>query len=221
MKPIFPSFAYDRLRMEADGEGVTTLVCAQGCPLRCKYCINPKSSWYKEKPRYIFTPESLYEALKIDSLYFLATGGGVTFGGGEPLLYVNFMKEFARLAKGWKIYCETSLAVPWRQVEKAADCIDHFIVDIKDTNPAIYRAYTGKSNELAMGNLRRLVETVGGEKITVRLPLIPGYNTDADRDGSERVLRTMGVVHIQRFNYRLREGMPYSMAKNETKGGIQ
>ena len=208
-KLIFPSIGFDRLRMETDGDGVTTLVCAQGCPLRCRYCINPASSWKRGTPKHIFTPESLYEKLKIDSLYFLATGGGVTFGGGEPLLYADFMEAFAKLAKGWKIYCETSLNLPRRQVEKAAGFTDHFIVDIKDTSPDIYRAYTGKSIDLAMENLAYLAKTVGSEKITVRLPLIPSYNTDADRDQSESLLREMGITHFQRFDYVVREGMPW------------
>ena len=29
-----------RLRIDTDGEGVTTLVAFYGCPLSCKYCIN-------------------------------------------------------------------------------------------------------------------------------------------------------------------------------------
>lgn len=209
MKLIFPSIGYDRLRMETDGEGVTTLVCAQGCPLRCAYCINPESSCKRGKPRHIFTPESLWKLLKIDSLYFLATGGGVTFGGGEPLLYADFMKAFAELAEGWKIYAETSLAVSRRQVELAATFVDHFIVDIKDTNPAIYEAYTGRPIDRAIGNLEWLVKAVGSEKITVRLPLIPNYNTDGDRDASEGLLRRMGNTRFDRFDYQIREGMPY------------
>ncbi len=209
MKLVFPSIGYDRLRMETDGEGVTTLVCAQGCPLRCAYCINPESSCKRGKPRHIFTPESLWKLLKIDSLYFLATGGGVTFGGGEPLLYVDFMKAFAALAEGWKIYAETSLAVSRRQVELAATFVDHFIVDIKDTNPAIYEAYTGRPNVQVLNNLEWLASTVGSEKITVRLPLIPCYNTDGDRDASEGLLRRMGITRFDRFDYQIREGMPH------------
>lgn len=205
MQPIFPSIGYDRLRMETDGDGVTTLVCAKGCPLRCQYCINPDSSWHQGKPRHIFTPESLWRLLKIDSLYFLATGGGVTFGGGEPLLYVDFMKAFAALAEGWKINAETSLAVSRGRVEKAASFVDHFIVDIKDVNPSIYRAYTGRSNEQALANLEWLVKTVGSDRITLRLPLIPGYNSDSDRDASEELLRAMGITRFDRFNYQIRE----------------
>ena len=42
MPPSLPLIVIDRLRMETDGEGVTTLVAAKGCPLSCKYCINKK-----------------------------------------------------------------------------------------------------------------------------------------------------------------------------------
>ena len=37
----FKAIGISRLRMGSDGEGVTTLVAAYGCPLRCKYCLNP------------------------------------------------------------------------------------------------------------------------------------------------------------------------------------
>ncbi|MBQ7354486.1 MAG: radical SAM protein [Clostridia bacterium] len=205
MKPIFPSIGYSRLRMEVDGEGVTTLVCAQGCPLRCKYCINPESSRDRGRPRYIFTPESLYEAVKIDSLYFLATGGGIMFGGGEPLLYPDFIEEFAKLAPDWKLYCETSLWVSPRAVERAAQIVDHFAVDIKETDPEIYRSYTGRPFDRAGENLRLLLSLVGADRITVRLPLIPGYNTDAHRDRSEALLREWGVTRFDRFNYVIKE----------------
>ncbi len=205
MPPIFPSIGYDRLRMETDGEGVTTLVCAQGCPLRCKYCINPESSRDRGRPRHIFTPESLYKLVKIDSLYFLATGGGVMFGGGEPLLYVDFMEAFAKLATDWKIYCETSLWVSPRAVERAARLVDHFIVDVKDTDPDVYRAYTGRDFFRVEKNLRLLLSLAGAEKITVRLPLIPDFNTDTHRDRSEALLRSWGVTRFERFNYVIKE----------------
>lgn len=205
MKLIFPSIGYDRLRIETDGDGVTTLVCAQGCPLRCRYCLNPESSLNRGKPKYVFTPESLWRCLKVDSLYFLATGGGVTFGGGEPLLYADFMKAFAALAEGWRICVETSLAVSRRQVERTVDFVDHYIVDIKDVNDEIYSAYTGRSNAGALANLEWLCKQVGSEKITVRLPLIPGYNSDADRDRSEQALRAMGITRFNRFDYQIRE----------------
>ena len=38
-----PLIGISRLRMGTDGHGVTTLVAFHGCPLRCKYCLNPQS----------------------------------------------------------------------------------------------------------------------------------------------------------------------------------
>ena len=37
-----PIFGISRLRMGTDGKGITTLVTFMGCPLKCKYCLNPK-----------------------------------------------------------------------------------------------------------------------------------------------------------------------------------
>ena len=88
-----PIIACSRLRMQTDGKGITTLVCFHGCPLRCKWCINP-FSFAPDTKQTQLTPQQLYAKVKLDELYFLATGGGVTFGGGEPLLYAPYLKEF-------------------------------------------------------------------------------------------------------------------------------
>ena len=42
MKAV-PLIGIARHRLTIDGEGVTTLVAFHGCPLRCKYCLNPTS----------------------------------------------------------------------------------------------------------------------------------------------------------------------------------
>ena len=192
-----------RLRMQTDGKGVTTLVCFHGCPLRCRYCINP-FSFAEDTKRESLTPQQLYDRVKIDALYFLATGGGVTFGGGEPLLYGRFLQEFRQICgQDWHLCAETSLNVPREQVELAAGCIDHFYVDCKDTNPDIYRRYTGRNNEKMLENLRFLLSLVGPERITVRLPLIPDYNTEEDRQHSRDALQKMGIQKFDLFTYRV------------------
>ena len=73
-----------RHRLTTDGEGVTTLAAFWGCPLRCQYCLNPYCMDEHFKGE-MLTPQELYDRVKIDDLYFRASGGGVTFGGGEPL----------------------------------------------------------------------------------------------------------------------------------------
>ena len=196
-----PVITFSRLRMQTDGKGVTTLVCFHNCSLRCKWCINP-FSFAPDTKRTDMTAQALFDKVKIDQLYFLATGGGVTFGGGEPLLYPTFLKEFREICgDAWHLCAETSLNVPWENVELAASCIDHFFIDCKDTNPDIYRRYTGKDNQQMLSNLQKLVSLIGTERIVVRMPLIPEFNTDADRQASKALLEGMGVTQFNFFNY--------------------
>ena len=196
-------FGIGRHRLTTDGEGVTTLVAFNGCPLRCKYCLN-KTSWEPEKGR-DYTPETLFEEVKIDQLYFLATHGGVTFGGGEPLLQVEFIKAFRELCgPQWQIVAETSLNVPFKNVEALDSVLDGYIVDIKDMNPEIYKAYTGKDNTLVLSNLQWILQHGDPKRVMVRVPHIPEFNTDEDVAKSIECLKAMGVMNIDEFNYIIR-----------------
>jgi pyruvate formate lyase activating enzyme len=197
-----PIVACSRHRMLVDGQGVTTLVCFHGCPLRCHWCLNPFTLDSNIKGQ-MLTPQALYEKVRIDELYFLATGGGITFGGGEPLLYSDFLQEFHKLCgPDWHLCAETSLNVPWENVATAADCIDYFYIDCKDTDPDIYHRYTSQDNARMLSNLRRLLEIAGPERITVRIPLIPEFNTKEDQIRSQKLLQSMGVVNFDLFTYR-------------------
>ena len=193
--------------MATDGAGVTALVGAFGCPLQCKLCINPQTWQGRSDGKPPFervTPTELYDRVKIDNLYYLATGGGVTFGGGEPLLHTDFITAFREVCHpDWRIYAESCLNIPEENLRAAARVVDHFFIDIKDMNPAIYRAYTGKDNTLVKANLALLLSLVGAHRITVRVPSIPDFNTEADTEASVRELQAMGVTSLDRFAYKI------------------
>ena len=196
-------FGIGRHRLTTDGEGVTTLVTFNGCPLRCKYCLN-KTSWDMDKGR-DYTPELLYEEVKIDQLYFLATHGGVTFGGGEPLLQKDFIKEFRALCgPQWQIVVETSLHVSFETVQEMDTVLDGYIVDIKDMSPETYLAYTGKAIDLALKNLEWILQQGDPKRVMVRVPHIPEFNTDEDVAKSVERLKAMGVVNLDEFTYVIR-----------------
>ena len=206
MTPTFPLAFLDRLRMATDGAGVTALVGAYGCPLECRLCINPQT-WHERadgKPSFErVTPEELYERVRIDSLYYIATDGGITFGGGEPLLHAEFISAFRAICpKDWRIYAESCLNVPRELIFVAAAAVDWFFVDIKDMDPAVYRAYTGRDNALVKENLALLLSLVGPDRITVRVPHIPGNNTDAHVEASVAELTAMGIRHLDVFTYK-------------------
>lgn len=196
-------FAVSRHRLTTDGEGCTTLVTFNGCPLRCKYCLN-KVSWKEDGGR-VYTPETLFEEVKIDQLYFLATRGGITFGGGEPLLQTEFIKEFRALCGNqWKLLVETSLNVAPEKVQDVDSVLDGYIVDIKDMNPEIYESYTCKSNTLVLSNLEWLLHYGDPCRVTVRVPHIPDFNTDEDVEKSKEQLKAMGVINFDEFQYIIR-----------------
>ena len=87
---LAPLMGLDRLRMGTDGNGITSLVTFYGCPLKCRFCLNPQCHREISNIK-LSRPDEVYNMVAIDELYYLATGGGVTFGGGEPLLYSEFI----------------------------------------------------------------------------------------------------------------------------------
>ena len=198
-----PIIGISRHRLSVDGEGVTTLVAFHECPLRCRYCLNAQCQRSDGILRVVTTNE-LAEELAVDNLYFLATGGGVTFGGGEPLLHADFIAAFRRIApKEWNFYAETSLCVPETMLTAAAGSIDHFYVDVKDTDASIFERYTGvNAASSVLRNLSALLKLTGPDRITVRLPLIPGFNTPEDVARSKALLSGYGVVNFDCFRYR-------------------
>lgn len=197
-----PILGIERLRIETDGDGITTLVGFYKCPLRCKYCLNQKCH---EKPRIYnyLAAEQVYMKVAIDNIYFQSSGGGVTFGGGEPLLYPEYIADFKKYSNPrWRINVETSLNVRLANLKQIIPIVSSFIVDIKDLNPIIYKEYTGTTNQLLIRNLEYL-STIGlQDRVLIRLPLIKGYNTIEDQNNSEAYLRVLGYTKFDRFEYK-------------------
>ena len=196
-----PLIGICRHRLVTDGQGVTTLVAFHGCPLRCKYCLNAQclradGVWRR------MTVQEILDKVAVDDLYYQATNGGITFGGGEPLLRNEEIAEFCkRCPMEWQIYVETSLNVERRAVEAVVPFVDHYYIDVKDMNPDIYRRYTSIDNSRVLENLRWLSNHVDLEKVTIRLPLIPNYNTPKDRNKSQKQLEAIGYKNFDHFEY--------------------
>lgn len=196
-----PFIAVNRHRLATDGEGVTTLVAFHGCPLRCRYCLNPQCLQVNGVWRRL-TPGELYSEVEIDDLYFIATGGGICFGGGEPLLYPDFIRTFSKLMNPeWKLTVETSINVPLENIKTIAALVQMWYIDIKDFSPTIYNAYTGKDNTQVIRNLVWLAANGYADKVILRLPLIPDYNTEEDRLLSQQRLEALGFAHFDKFMY--------------------
>ena len=196
-----PIYSISRLRFGTDGKGITSLVAFMGCPLRCRHCIN---SWCHSDPSQarLMSPEDLYGELMIDDIYFQMTGGGVCFGGGEPTLYPEFIRQFRKVCGSrWRITVETALTCTEDVIPEMARSVDRWIVDVKDLSEEIYEEYTGKRNDIR-SKLRVLLDA--GAETTVRVPHIPGYNSDADVARTIGELRSMGFDDIDEFTYTIK-----------------
>ena len=82
--------------------------------------------------------------------------------------------------------------------DKKATCSDQ-------NNPDIYKKYTGEEGSVMTENLQYLLQRAGSERVIVRVPLIPEYNTEEDQKKSAQMLTEMGVEKLDLFSYCIRD----------------
>ncbi|MCD6580687.1 MAG: glycyl-radical enzyme activating protein [Desulfuromusa sp.] len=141
--------------------------CAKVCPT----LATEISGYYK----------SALELLKIiekERVLFDQSGGGVTFSGGEPLLYPDYLTEILDLCGKQQIHrtIDTCGFVKEEILLEMAKQTDLFLYDLKLMDSAKHKGYTGVSNELILSNLVALAKS--GANIQIRIPLIKGVNSD-------------------------------------------
>lgn len=211
-----PIIGINRHRINCDGKGIRTLVGFGGCPLSCKYCLNENCH---NEPQRFMTPKEIVETIGVDTLYYRFSDGGVTFGGGEPLLYPDFIKEVVALSSQ---YCnftvETSLNVPHDNVVKCIDFIDNFICDLKIYSTEKYLSYTGVSNADVLYNLTWLSENIDKKRIVVRLPHISGFTDKTDIEKAKKFLNSLGISQVDQFEYLMPEDFSDSQKSVLSRG---
>jgi pyruvate formate lyase activating enzyme len=129
------------------------------------------------------TAGELLEKIKGDIRYY-ALGeenggqrGGITFSGGEPLLYAEFIRDFCTLVPEIYTAIETSGYARREDFERLLDCVDLFLFDVKLADGARHKRWCGEDNARILENLDFLY--TAKKKITLRLPLIQGINDNA------------------------------------------
>lgn len=203
MENKFKVLAIRRHRFATDGNGITTLIALSDCPLKCEYCLNAPVI---EKNQYkVYTTTELLQEIMIDYCYFLATNGGVTFGGAEPLLHANAIKEFAQIMPlKMQLNVETSLNIPNELLQIVLPYVSLFIIDIKTMDKDIYEKYTKKDMEKVLLNLQYIIDNNYQNKCKIRIPLIPNYNDEEDQKKSKKILEEMGFSDFDVFDYIIR-----------------
>lgn len=173
-----------------DGPGIRTVFFLQGCSLRCNYCHNPDTQHFMGTKR--LSIEEVVEKAKRYKSYYDASGGGVTFSGGEALVQGEFVAlAFEALkAEGIHTCLDTSGYGASKYYSAVLKHTDHVLLDVKHVTDKAHEALTGKS----LKGLRHFIESLKESdcKITVRHVMIP-KETDA-YDVMDRLLEIIEPV---------------------------
>ncbi len=161
--------------------GGRPLVDHDAC-VRCGQCVDECYHNALALDGYEIGDEELARKLLSDTVFFDASGGGVTFSGGDPLAQPDFVRDVAVRLKGRGIATavETCMDAPWEKLELFVPCIDYFQVDIKILDAERHREATGRDNARILDNFARLAQAVPPGRLRVRIPLVPGYTADTE-----------------------------------------
>jgi pyruvate formate lyase activating enzyme len=227
-----------------DGPGIRVTFFMKGCSLSCMWCHNPEGispfpetviqtnkvgerefSNSVEVGKY-YSVESILEILEKERVFINQSKGGVTFSGGEPLLQSEFLLEALKACKanGYHTAVDTSGYSPAENFRSIIPFTDLFLFDIKHMDEARHIKFTGVSNIGILDNYRLLLES--GKDIMVRVPIIPGFNDDADhlerlkqfllttKTGSLKKINLLPFHKIGSSKYK-RFNIPYQMGSME------
>ncbi len=128
--------------------------------------------------------ETLVASVMRDRVFFDESRGGVTFSGGEPLVQAAFVTEAMRQlhSAGVHTALDTCGYARWSDLAAAAAHADLILYDLKLIDSERHRRATGVPNESILKNLLSLSEA--HSNIRIRIPVIPGFNDDAENLGA-------------------------------------
>lgn len=161
------------LELTADGiSPIPGKIC-----LQCGRCAEECPTTALEMCGREWSMDELLAEIEKERDIMMDSGGGVTLCGGEPLMHpddtVRILQELGK--RGFHRAVDTSLYADAGIVRRVAYECELMLVDLKHTDSAQHKRFTGVGNELIMENIRLLCEL--GTPFWIRIPLIEGVNT--------------------------------------------
>lgn len=193
-----------------DGPGVRYVVFLQGCAMRCKYCHNPETwaenggDWKAEK----WTAQDLFKKVYAYKNYWGRNldKGGITVSGGEPLLQMDFVTEFFKLAKAKGVHTTLDTSgQPFRNDKEYLEKLDELLkytdlvmLDLKAFDGELHKDLTGCDN----ANILEFAKYVSDSStpMWIRRVLVPNV-TDSEEDLTKtaefiKTLKTVEKVEV-------------------------
>lgn len=189
-----------------DGPGIRFITFMQGCRMRCQFCHNP-DTWNLQKGT-PYTPQQLLdEAIQYSA--FWGDKGGITVSGGEPLLQVEFLLEYFKLAKAQGINtCIDTCGAPFTREDpwfstfnELLEYTDLILYDLKHIRRDGHIKLTGLPNDNIIELAKYLSEV--NQPVWIRHVLVPS-RTDYDE-----LLMELGDFVATLNNVKKFEVLPY------------
>lgn len=218
-----------------DGDGIRTIVFLKGCVLRCRWCCNPESQRFEIETMLVqgekkiigrdVTVAEVMETVEKDRTYYRRTGGGLTLSGGESLCQPEFAAALLRAANeaGIRTALESMGYADYTVIEGILPYLDQYLLDIKHTNPAKHKEFTGHSNELMLENAMRIAKS-GMTELSIRVPVIPRFNDTPEEIRSiaeyTKALGNVKRLHLLPY-HRLGQDKYEGLGRRYLMGGVE
>ena len=176
-------------------------VGSYGCNLKCDFCQNHNISQpaLKIESNQILKPEKLIEKAKE-----VSGNIGIAFTYNEPVIWFEYMKECAELAKSEGLYTVMISAgyVNESPLEEIIGFIDAFNIDLKSFSDKTYRKISGVGIEPVKKSLKMISDA--GKHLEITTLIIPGLNDSADEmcKETEWIANELGKnipLHLSRY----------------------
>lgn len=189
-----------------DGPGIRFVTFMQGCRMRCEFCHNP-DTWNLGGGTPYTAEELLEEAMQYRP--FWGKRGGVTVSGGEPMIHIDFLIDYFKLAKEEGIHTALDTCGQpftynepffsrFKELMKYTDLV---LFDIKQINDEKHKKLNMHSNKNILNMARYLSEI--DKAVWIRHVLIP-ERTDFDEElmQLDRFIKSLkNVVKVEILPY--------------------
>ena len=152
-------------------------------PAKCDLCQTCADYCPSEAIEFVgrnVTVGEVMREIEKDIAFYDQSGGAITLSGGEPLMQPEFLLRLLDACATLDLHrtVDTTGYADSELILQVAQKTDLFLYDLKLMDAARHRNFTGVSNENILNNLKLLAQNKA--RIQVRVPIIPGINSDAE-----------------------------------------
>lgn len=207
------------ISLKSEGKEVMIITDRDRCT-NCGDCVEACRYKAREIVGKLMTVEEVMDKVLRDSIYYEASGGGITVSGGECLMYPEFTEAllYAAKQKGLHTALESCCFADREAVDRVFRFADLGLLDIKHMDSNLHKEFTGVPNEMILDNIEHIYHDLR-IPVYIRIPIIPGCN-----DSEENITNTAKFVVERLGTDVLVHLLPYHRfgeSKNESLGRKQ